>query len=522
MKSKKGVLIQTFEWLILVALIFLAVLGVSQIKSKTVEVSKMVNFSDSKLVMYDGPKSLKDAKEEDLKTTGEKLRNFSLLHCTDTTIKVNGFESYVYDTNVNHTRSWVADYMPPQSRTPITYFDFEGPVRVEVTVPNIELESVKISPLSKEIVPEINKENHTVSFTILNPDTYTLTFNDSPDRAVHIFANSIESDVPSKEDENVVYIGPGEWKIENIVLEDNQILYLAGGAVVHGIVNSNFAKNITVMGRGILDGSNFEGWMGKSAYVPLKFDDCDGVTIKDIIVLNPNAWVCSAKGSKNGLIDGIKIISSRPNGDGITLQSCTDYVVKNCFVRSWDDNLVVKNYTDNSSNISFSNMQLWTDLAQSMEVGYETNKGEKKDASITGISFSDITVLNNFHKPVISVHNADDALVEKILFKNIVVENAQMGSGDGSEMPYLIDLHIANNSNWSTTKERGQIRNVTIENVQVLNGRFNTSRIQGFDETHTVEDVKISGLNILGEKITSFSQGKFEIDEVTTGNLTIE
>lgn len=68
---------------------------------------------------------------------------------------------------------------------------------------------MKISPLNYGITPEIDKENHTVKFTITEPDTYTVTFNDSPERALHIFANPIETDVPSPDDENVVYIGPG-------------------------------------------------------------------------------------------------------------------------------------------------------------------------------------------------------------------------------------------------------------------------------------------------------------------------
>jgi hypothetical protein len=191
-------------------------------------------------------------------------------------------------------------------------------------------------------------------------------------------------------------------------------------------------------------------------------------------------------------------------------------------VRSWDDSLVVKNYTGDSKNITFKDNQLWTDLAQSMEIGYETNKGKKEDAVISGITFENITVLNNFHKPVISVHNADDAIISDVTFKNIVVENAQMGSGDGDEIPYLIDFNIAQSTSWSTTKDRGQIRNVLIDGVTVLAGRFNGSRIHGFDETHTVEDVTIKNLNILGEKITSFEQGKFEIDEATTKNLVIE
>jgi polygalacturonase len=232
--------------------------------------------------------------------------------------------------------------------------------------------------------------------------------------------------------------------------------------------------------------------------------------------------VCSASTSKNAVIDGLRIISSRPNGDGITLQSCENYLVQNCFVRSWDDSLVVKNYTGDSKNITFRDNQLWTDLAQSMEIGYETNKGKKEEAKISGITFENITVLNNFHKPVISVHNADDALIDDITFHNIIVENAQMGSGDGEELPYLIDFNIAQSSNWSSTKERGQIRNVVIDGVKVLFGKFNPSRIQGFDETHTVEDITIKNLEILGEKITSFEQGQFEINETSTKNLILE
>ncbi|MDF2589187.1 MAG: hypothetical protein K0S41_3028, partial [Anaerocolumna sp.] len=282
MKGKKQVL-GIIEWLVVLALVISSVVVLRYIITRTDEVKEMVNMKDSKLVLYEGPKSLKDATEADLKTTGESLRDFTLKHCIDTKVSVNGYDCYVYDTNVNHTRQWVSDYMPPQSRTPITYFDFEGVANIKVTVPGIDLETVTISPVSANIKPVIDTINHSVSFTITKPDTYTVTFNDSPQRAVHIFANPIETNKPSKDDENVVYIGPGEWNIESIILSDNQILYLEGGAVVHGIINASYAKNVKVCGRGIIDGSSFAGWMGKTAYIPLKFDNCDGVEIRDII-----------------------------------------------------------------------------------------------------------------------------------------------------------------------------------------------------------------------------------------------
>lgn len=179
----------------------------------------------------------------------------------------------------------------------------------------------------------------------------------------------------------------------------------------------------------------------------------------------------------------------------------------------------MKNYDVNSLDITFSHMQLWTDFAQSMEVGYETNKGNKEDSSITNIVFSDITVLNNFHKPVISVHNGDDALLDNIVFKDIVVEHEEVGSGDADEMPYLIDINIMQSSNWSTTKDRGKIQNVTIDNVTFLDGLENASRIQGFDAEHKVENVIITNLNMFGKKITEAEDGKFEIESETVSGV---
>lgn len=517
-KKKSGILWIIID-ILLLAVIVVAVVMMMQMSESYKDAR---TWDDAKLVLYEGPKSLQDATEDDIKSAPENARDFTLKHCTDTQVSVNGYDCYVYDTNVNHSRTWSSDYLPPQSRTPVTYFDFEGRADIVVTVPNMDIESVQVSPLDSKLALELDAAAKQVSFTITEPGAYTVTFNDSPLRAVHIFANALEENVPDFDDENVLYVGPGEWEIGTIALDNGQTLYVSGGAVVHGTVNASFVDDIKIMGRGIIDGSEYTGWKGQAAKIAMQIDNCNNVSVEGVMLLNPNAWVCQGYETKNGVIDNIKIISSRPNGDGITLQSCQNMEVKNCFVRSWDDSLVIKNYAGNSDNISFKNMQLWTDLAQSMEIGYETNKGQKENATITNISFEDITVLHNFHKPVISVHNADDATVEDILFKNITVEDAQMGSGDGAEAPYLIDLNIALSGNWSSTRERGQIKNVTIDGVTVLSGRECPSRINGFDEEHMVDGVTIKNLNVLGKDIKDFAEGGFEINEDTTANLTIE
>jgi hypothetical protein len=379
--------------------------------------------SKATLVLYDGPKLMRQA--------------------DDTKISVNDNPLFVYNAPVNNTHKWVEGGNPPMDYTPMTYFDFEGNVKSKVELPEVQsLSDVKVTPLSEGIKPEVNGK--TITFSINNPGQYTVEYNGSVKRAIHIFANPLEKDIPDKNDKNVVFIEPGLWNIDNLNLESGQTLYISGGAVVYGTVRGINAQNVTVRGRGIMDGSLYSSWTNKGqvARVPIDFVNSKNIKVEGITFMNPNAWTFNSLSSENATIDNIKIISARQNGDGITLQSCKNFKITNSFVRSWDDSLVVKNYQGNSDNITFDNIKVWSDLAQSLEVGYETNKGKRDNATISNVTFKNITVLHNFHKPVISIHNSDNATVQNINYKNIVVEDAEMGEGDAGANKQLIDFAI--------------------------------------------------------------------------------
>ena len=188
--------------------------------------------------------------------------------------------------------------------------------------------------------------------------------------------------------------------------------------------------------------------------------------------------------------------------------------MKNCFVRSWDDNLVVKGYNGDTRNVTFENCVLWTDLAQSCEIGYETRAKVIED-----ITFRSITVLHAFHKPVISIHNSDHALVRRVLYENIVVEDAQMGQGDGT--PYLIEF-TTTESQWSATLRRGSIDGVTVRNVQVLSGIRPVLRIFSNDESSRIDHVSINGLFYRGERICSFDQLTYEASPFNGPDIRME
>ena len=451
------------------------------------------------LTIYEGPKTMESSKTA--------------------SVRVNGYELFVYDVMVNHEHIWNANTIP--SDTPMTYFDFSGKVRVEIEMPGLEhpVESAAVLPTAAGIVPEV--EGGIVRFEISEPGQYTVVFNDNVNKALHLFANPPEENVPNPDDPGVYYIGPGEWVMDAIALKDNETLYISGGAVLHSIVSVTNAKNVRICGRGILDGSDYPAWNqpGSYARVPINLDHSKDLSVEGIIVANSNCWNVNSYSSKNVEIRNVKVISGRQNGDGFTFQSCTNHTVTDCFARTWDDSLVLKNYSGSTKGITFRNCQIWTDLAQSMEIGYETDKGYTLDPEISEVLFEDITVLYNFHKPVISIHNSDDCFVHDITYRNIMVENAFM-QGDNGNNKELIEMSLAKSS-WTTVRDEfGTIDNVLIDGLTVVNtanGKVPRSRIAGQDEGHMITNVTLQNVTILGKPMTDLDEMKIDVNDFCDG-----
>jgi len=98
-----------------------------------------------------------------------------------------------------------------------------------------------------------------------------------------------------------------------------------------------------------------------------------------------------------------------------------------------------------------------------------------------------------------------------------------MGRGDAGDNNQLIDFNIAA-SGWSTTPNRGKIKDVLVENLTVLNsdaGVTPPSRIYGYDEEHMVENVTIRNVVINGNRITNEKDLKLKINSYTA-NIIVE
>ena len=146
--------------------------------------------AEGQLTIYEGPRTM------------ESSRTAS--------VRVNGYDLFVYDVMVNHEHIWNANTIP--SFTPMTYFDFRGQVRIEVKIPGLEhpVESAVVLPTAAGIVPKV--ENGLVRFELTEPGQYTVVFNSNVNKALHIFANPPEEKVPDPEDPNGAYAGALEAK----------------------------------------------------------------------------------------------------------------------------------------------------------------------------------------------------------------------------------------------------------------------------------------------------------------------
>ena len=128
---------------------------------------------------------------------------------------------------------------------------------------------------------------------------------------------------------------------------------------------------------------------------------------------------------------------------------------------------------------------------------------------------------------VFTIHNSDNALVEDVLFEDIRVENADLASNsklidisilfsiwsyDKFEDSEMIKKYRYNDS-WDNlipvlpgkeafhASHRGHVKNITLRNIQVLDGKLPYSVFNGFDKDHIIEGVVIENMTVSGKKI---------------------
>ena len=394
--------------------------------------------------------------------------------------------STVFLAQVNESRYWDRRNF---KNMPVTIFEMdeaEGkPATVTITT-TFDVNDVTVRPLSANIQTK-NVNAKQIELTIPHTGNYSVEFNGGTDNALQLFVN------PHYQDNGGNYLGLGEVRYGSEI--GNSISGYYGSGVVIGN-----------------NGNNAATWASSNS------------TIEGITLLNTQStsWEVEIRAQDNIVFDYFHIIASGNNSDGISIQGSSNIFINHSYFRTWDDAVVLKNQYDGGSthDIYVDNCVFWSDLAQAMEIGAETNKyGRLGDPQIYNVAFRDSTAIHAYHKSVMSIHNMDNASVHDITWRNITIEDAQMGNNGGNGVngdgwPYLIDVTNTlggelpgTASSWTSVAARGSIYNVTFENIKVLSWKNDTAkapgvRIMNSEHGGTVSNVWIKGLDYNGQNIS--------------------
>ena len=372
-------------------------------------------------------------------------------------------------------------------------FDMSGPVEVRVKSER-PLDKVVIRPRSFGIKSKLMDE-HTLVLTLEKPRKLSIE-PDGRKAPLLLFANPQESDVPKPDDKDVIYFGPGLHKPEKIVLQSNQTLYIAGGAVVKAEVLAG-GNNMRIRGRGILDGSDWEWRKGPVGNL-IAIRNSTNVEVTGITLRGSSHWSIVPKHCQHVTIRNVKLCNSRvQNDDGINPCNSQDVLITDCFIRSDDDCVALKglDFGDRNNNverITVENCTLWCDRARIFLLGHESRAEYMRDITLRNLDIIHFTMTPFLLEPG-----------EDMRLRDITIEDIRI-HGEGQKQ--FIRLRPVVNQ-YMRKQVPGFISNIHFRNI-TLDGKPGDYLVQleGADAEHDVHDVIFENVSITGSELTKESK----------------
>jgi hypothetical protein len=461
---------------------------------------------------------------------GEKLSE-------DYDLAVNGQKVPVYVCRVSampFDRGWPGHQrsLDQTELAAFAYWDMAAPVDVEIVSHRPirpagpgDAPAVAVRPTARGIVP--NVERNRISFRIDKPGPLTVEINGTH-FALHLFPSpakpaayaTMETTGPA-----VRYFGPGVHRPGRITLESNQTVYIDGGAVVYGSIQATNASNIRILGRGVLDASLQERGRGQGGGC-MRLTNCNNVAVEGIVLRDPEMWCFTVQSCSKVNVSNVKLVGLwKYNSDGIDVCNSQDVTLRDCFIRSFDDSIVIKGLRGRGTGGEPKSVQrvtaercvLWCDWGRALEIGAETVAPEMSD-----ITFRNCDVIHTDFAAM-DIQHGDRAAIKRVLYDNIRFEIdpvSYQGVFQRSEdqkydpqpgwVPRLLVIEIVHNE-WSRDNVQGTVDGVTMRNVTVTGPHFPSSRIGGFDANHDVKNVTIEGLRVGGRVIRSLQEANVAI-----------
>ncbi len=331
----------------------------------------------------------------------------------------------------------------------VASFSCSGQTTIEIETSE-KIDSFLIRPRSRRIAAKA--KGNKITFTIQGPQKLYLEINNLPHLA--IFANPLEVGPPKAGDSNVLYFGPGNHEVGQIDLQNNQTIYIEGGAIVHADVRGKDLQNVTIKGRGILQGN-------------VKISGTSNLRVSGIFIRNSKGWTNTLTDCRNSSYRNVKVFGYGAvwGLDGINPVSCRNFTIDDCFMRCRDDCVAIKSmdYHLQVDSIAVTNCVMvgWS-CSDGITLGFELNGGPVQNVLVKNCDIlyargggrteghAGFSIVCDGPAWVKNIRYEDIRVEEQVEFKNLefIVTD---GTLYGDDPPGHIQGVYLNNISWENT-----------------------------------------------------------------------
>ena len=276
-----------------------------------------------------------------------------------------------------------------------------------------------------------------------------------------------------------VHFPPGSYRVGTIMLKSNVRIFLDMGCTLLGstdvgdystdvrlftdavqvergitIFYGENIENISIFGKGVIDGRGGCFSQDKPRPMILRFLNCNNVAIENIALKDSGAWVQHYLFCDNVTVRGVHVSSNcNGNNDGINIDGCHGVMISDSHFSSGDDAITLKCTTARKcKDVVITNCLVNSDC-NGIKFGTESIGG------FENISISNCVIYNT-RLSGISLLSMDGANLENVVISNISMNKV------GTPIFIRLGKRGYSSNEEKNDKPVGCIRNISISNIQ--------------------------------------------------------
>jgi len=267
----------------------------------------------------------------------------------------------------------------------------------------------------------------------------------------------------------------------------------------HFLVADN-ASRICILGKGTINGQGAADY-GDRWGAPTKpqfrvgillFTGCANVTIRDVTILNSDAWTLHFKRCENITVDRVTIRNNyrRLNSDGIDPNSCRHVKITRCDITAGDDCIVLKTTEPFPCEDVLISDCKFESAASALKLGTESH------GDFRNIRFERCSIRNS--PTGLGFYLKDGGTMENITFRDI-----DLSTGNATNRtitPIFMDIEKRH-----PNSKIGKMRNITFENITMHSGAG--VLIQGMPES-PIENLTLRNLKLRVTQADDYAKRK--------------